>query len=79
MSNVDGSGQFFHIKERVTHRNHLGMIVYGIGIILLIFELLSVHPKFTQPWYADSEGAKEKFGDLQKNMRDILMCVPPRG
>ena len=43
----DGSGQFLHSKEGVTHGDPLAMITYGIGVLPLIQELREDHPRVT--------------------------------
>ena len=53
----EGSGHFWHSKEGVTQGDPVAMIAYGLGVLPLIRELRNDHPRVTQPWYADDEGA----------------------
>ena len=46
----DGSGHFLYSKEGVTQEDPLAMIAYGIGVLPLIRELWSAHPRVIQPW-----------------------------
>ena len=52
----DGSGHFLHSKEGVTQGDPFAIIVYGIGVIPLIWGLWVAHPCVTQPWYPDDAG-----------------------
>ena len=43
----DGESHFLHSKERVTQGYTLSMIPYGLGIIPLIRDLRTAHPRVT--------------------------------
>ena len=57
----DRSGHFFHNKEGVIQGDSFSIIKYGIGVLPIIQEIQDVHPRATQPWYADEAGAGGKF------------------
>ena len=79
MCDVEGSGHFFHSKEGMIQGGYLAMIAYRIGILLLIREFLAIHPRVTQPWYADDASAGEKFEAMQEHMWDMMVWGPPQG
>ena len=54
------------------------MIVYGLRALPLIREILEVHPKVTQPWYAYNAGAVRIFPRILSHLEDILMGGSPR-
>ena len=62
---VDGSVQFFNIKEGMNQGDYPYMIAYSIWILPLIRELRSAHPHITQPWYAYYAGVGGKLAALQ--------------
>ena len=68
-----------HSKEGVTQRDPLAMIAYGIGVLPLIRELRGAHPRVTQLWYTNDEGAGGKFGHILEHLRDLQAQVPERG
>ena len=76
---MDGSGHFLHRNKGVTQGGPLATIVYGIGVLLLISELCTVHPNVMKPWYADVTGVGGTFYSLQEHMRDLLVRGPPWG
>ena len=53
------------------------MISYGIGLLLLICDLLTTYPHVTQPWYVEDAGAVETFDVFQEHMRNLLVREPP--
>ena len=63
-----GLGHSFHIKEGVTQGGTLSMIEYGIGIILIIYELHSTHPQVTQYWHDNDAVARGHFADFRAHL-----------
>ena len=55
------------------------MVDNGSRILPLIRELHTAHPHFTQPWYADNEGAGRMFEAFHDHMPNFLERGPPRG
>ena len=51
------------------------MIEYGIGNLLIVYELLTAHPYVMQLWYMDSVVTRGDFDALQENMRNLLVWV----
>ena len=72
----DETGHFVHRKEGVNQGNPLAMIAYGLGILPLIWELRAYHPRVTQPWYADDDGAGGKFAGIRWNLDDLMVQGP---
>ena len=57
---VDEYSLLLHSKEGVTQGGILAMIYYATGILLIIREIRTAHPQFTQLWYMDNAGAGGK-------------------
>ena len=55
------------------------MISYGIGILLLVFELCTAHPHIMQLWYADNSGAGGTFKVLHDHIQDLFVRGPLQG
>ena len=72
----DGTGHLLHSKEGVTQGYPLAMIAYGLGILPLIWDLRSAHPRVTQTWYADYTGAGENFVGIRRNLGDLMVWGP---
>ena len=66
-----GSGHFLHSKEGVTKGDPLAIILYVIGVLPLIRELRSAHPRVTQPWYSDDVGAGGTFQQILEHFWDL--------
>ena len=66
-------------KERVNQRYPLAMITYGLGILPLIQDLRTAHPRVTKPWYANDAGAGGNFAGICQNLYYWMVQVPPRG
>ena len=75
----DRSGHVLHNKEGVTQGDPLAMIAYGIGVLPLIRELRSDHPRFTQPWYAYYTGAGGTFQKILEHFRNLQARGQARG
>ena len=50
-----------------------------VGVLPLIWELRTAHPRVTQPWYADDAGAGETFQQVQEHFQDLQARGPARG
>ena len=66
------TGNFLHSKAEVTWGYPLTMIIYVLGILTLIQELLTVHLGVTQPCHADDSGAVGTLAGILGHL-DYLM------
>ena len=57
----------------VTQGYPLAMIVYDLGILSLIRDLWTDHPRVTQPWYADDAGAGGIFAGIWQHMDNLMV------
>ena len=65
--------------QGVTQGFPLGMIAYGIGILLLIRNLKQAMHDVTQPWYADDAGALGTFTRIETYFDSLTHQGPGRG
>ena len=79
ISASNGTGHLLHSKEGVTQRDPLAMIAYGLGILPLIRDLWTAHPRVTQPWYTDDAGSGGTFAGICQHLDDLMVQGPPRG
>ena len=57
----NGTGHFLQSKEGVTQVDPLAMITYCLGILPLIRDLQTAHPRATQLWYSNDSGVGGTF------------------
>ena len=74
--NLGGMGNFLHRKQGVTQGDPLSMILYGIGILPLIRKIREEHPLVTKTWYANDAGARGSFGDILRQLEDLMERGP---
>ena len=49
------------------------MIAYGLGILPLIRNLRTAHPRVTQKWYSDNTGLGGTFDGIQWNLDKFIV------
>ena len=74
-----GTVQFIFSKKGVTQGDPLAMVAYGLGILLLIYELRQAHPRITHNWYADDAGAGGTSEGIRRHLDGLMVRGPPQG
>ena len=57
----------------------MAMIAYGLGILPLIRDLRTAHPRVTKTWYADDSRAGGTFKGIQQHLDELMVQGPPQG
>ena len=74
-----GTGHFLQSKEGVNQRDPLSMITYVLRILLLTWDLRVSHPRVTQPWYDNGDGAVGPFVGIRRHLDNFMVQGAPQG
>ena len=66
---------FLYSRDGVAQEDLLAMVSYGLGVLLIIKNLKTLHPGVMKLWYADDAGYLGTFGNIEYSFNDLKHVV----